>query len=158
MEFELPIDFKELLHLFNQNEVKYLLIGGYAVGLHGHVRATNDIDILVAPDEENARKVVDSLIEFGLTESSVNTGLFTSPKSLVVMGVEPLAVDIVNYLKGVEIDEAFQRREVRKVEDIEVNLISLEDLIINKSAVGRDKDRLDVKQLSRINHQFDASC
>lgn len=158
MEFELPIDFKELLHLFNQNEVKYLLIGGYAVGLHGHVRATNDIDILVAPDEENAKKVVDSLIEFGLTESSVNTGLFTSPKSLVVMGVEPLAVDIVNYLKGVEIDEAFQRREVRKVEDIEVNLISLEDLIINKSAVGRDKDRLDVKQLSRINHQFDASC
>ena len=57
-----PIDFKELLQIFNHRGVKYLLIGGYAVGLHGHVRATNDMDIVVAPDEENAEKVVAGLL------------------------------------------------------------------------------------------------
>lgn len=151
MEFELPIDFKELLHTFNRHRVKYLLIGGYAVGLHGHVRATNDMDIVVAPDDENAGNVVAALLEFGLSESSVKKELFTSPRSLVVMGVEPFAVDIVNYFEGVDFEKAFDRREVRKVEDIEVSLVSLGDLIANKAAVARDKDKLDVKELIRKN-------
>jgi hypothetical protein len=152
MEFELPIDFKELLQLFGQHEVRYLLIGGYAVGLHGHPRATNDIDIVVAPDENNAEKVVAALIEFGLAPDSLKKELFTQPRNLVVMGVEPFAVDIVNYLEGSDFDGAYARKEVRKTEDIEINVISLEDLIANKLAVARDKDLLDVKELRRINN------
>jgi hypothetical protein len=151
MEFELPIDFKELLQLFGRHRVKYLLIGGYAVGLHGYARATNDIDILIASDDDNAEKVVAALIEFGLSVESVKKELFTQPRSLVVMGVEPFAVDIVNYLDGSDFDTAYARREIRTSEDIEISLISLEDLIANKTAVARDKDLLDVKELQRIN-------
>jgi predicted nucleotidyltransferase len=151
MEFELPIDFKELLQTFNRHAVKYLLIGGYAVGLHGHVRATNDIDLVVAPDEENADKVIAALTDFGLAGSNLKRELFTTPRSLVVMGVEPFAVDILNYLEGVELYEAYERREVRQAEDIEVSLVSLADLLTNKAAVARDKDLLDVKELKRIN-------
>lgn len=151
MEFELPIDFKELLQLFNHHRVRYLLIGGYAVGLHRHVRATNDIDIVVAPDEENAEKVFAALVEFGLAGPSLKKELFSTPRSLVVIGVEPFAVDIMNYLEGVEFDGAYARREVRKIEDIEVDLVSLDDLILNKTKVARDKDKLDVKELIRKN-------
>lgn len=151
MEFELPIDFKELLQLFNHHGVKYLLIGGYAVGLHGHVRATNDIDIAVAPDEANAEKVVDALTEYGLADKSLKKELFSTPRSLVVMGVEPFAVDIVNYLEGVDFYDAYERRDVRKTEDIEINVVSLGDLLVNKTAVARDQDKLDVKELIRKN-------
>src|SRR5436190_5251101 len=135
MEFELPIDFKELLQLFDHHGVKYLLIGGYAVGLHGHVRATNDIDIAVGPDEANAEKVVAALVDFGLADSSLKKDLFTTPRSLVVMRVEPFAVAIINYLEGVDFYGAYARREVRKAEDIEISLISLDDLLVNKTAV-----------------------
>lgn len=151
MEFELPIDFKELLQLFDHHRVKYLLIGGYAVGLHGHVRATNDIDIVVAPDDANAEKVVAALVDFGLADSSLKKSLFTTPRSLVVMGVEPFAVDLINYLEGVDFYGAYARREVRKAEDIEISLISLDDLLVNKTAVARDKDKLDVIELIRKN-------
>ncbi len=151
MEFELPIDFKELLQTFNRHGVKYLVIGGYAVGLYGHVRATKDIDIAILPDEVNAERVVSALIEFGLGDSNLTKELFTTPRSLVVMGVEPFAVDFINYLEGVEFQEAYGRREVRKVEDIEISLLSLEDLLANKSAVARDQDKLDVKELIRKN-------
>jgi hypothetical protein len=151
MEFELPIDFKELLQLFDRHGVKYLLVGGYAVGLHGHVRATNDIDIVVAPDEENAEKVVTALLDFGLADPRLNKQISTTPRSLVVMGVEPFAVDIINYLEGVDFYEAYVRREVRQAEDIQISLISLKDLIANKTAVARDQDKLDVKELIRKN-------
>jgi len=151
MEFELPIDFKELLQTFNHHGVRYLLIGGYAVGLHGHPRATNDIDIVVAPDTNNAAKVFSALVEFGLAAPNLKKELFSTPRSLVVMGVEPFAVDIMNYIEGVDFDDAYERRSVRKVEDIDITVISLTDLITNKSAVARDKDKLDVKELVRKN-------
>lgn len=155
MEFELPIDFKELLELFNRHEVRYLLVGGYAVGLHGHVRATNDLDIVVAPDEENAGNVVGALAEFGFTGSNLTKELFMTPRSLVVMGVEPFAIDVMNYLEGVDFDAAYARREIRNAEDISFNLISFDDLLANKTAVGRDQDGLDVKELIRKNKKND---
>jgi hypothetical protein len=67
------------------------------------------------------------------------------------MGVEPFAVDIINYLEGVDFYEAYVRREVRQAEDIQISLISLKDLIANKTAVARDQDKLDVKELIRKN-------
>ena len=151
MEFELPIDFKELLELFNRHRVKYMLVGGYAVGLHGHVRATNDIDLVIAPDEANAERVVAALTDFGFTDPIPQKELFTNPRSLVVMGVEPFAIDLMNYLEGVDFDSAFERHEVREAEDITFNLIGFDDLLANKRAVNRDKDRLDVKELIRKN-------
>jgi len=148
MELELHKDFKELLESFNRNEVKYLLIGGYAVGLHGYVRATNDIDIAVADDADNALKIVAALREFGFTDG-IYPELFTQKDSLVVMGVEPVAVDILNYLKGTDFDSAYAARKLVCVEDIEISVISLPHLLANKTGVGRLKDMVDVEELQK---------
>jgi Nucleotidyl transferase of unknown function (DUF2204) len=150
MEFELPDDFKELLELFNENGVEYLLIGGYAVALHGYVRSTNDIDFFVSGTEENAKRLVSALADFGFASSGLSIELFTRKDSLVIMGVEPLAVDILNYLTGLDFESAYRRRKVIISEGIEISLIDLDDLITNKVATGRLKDLADVDYLKEI--------
>ena len=152
MEFELPLDFKELLESLNRHEVRYLLIGGYAVGLHGYARSTNDIDLVVAADAENAQKVADALKDYGFGGSELSPELFTRTKSLVVMGNEPMAVDILNYLTGADFDEAFSRRKIISIEDIEVSVIGYADLIANKKSTGRLKDLADVEELEKRNN------
>ena len=151
MEFELPVDFRELLESLNQNGVRYLLIGGYAVGIHGYARSTNDIDFFVSGDEDNAKRLVRALTDFGFGSAGLSVELFTRKDSLVIMGVEPLAVDILNYLTGVDFESAYERRKTVICEGIEVSLISFEDLIANKISTGRHKDLSDVEYLKRIN-------
>lgn len=150
MDFELPKDFKELLESLNANGVKYLLVGGYAVGFHGYSRSTNDIDIFVSADLDNAKKLVAALTEFGFSGSELSTEIFTKKDSLVVMGVEPMAIDILNYLKGIDFETAYSNRHVMKSENIEISLISFSDLITNKKQVGRYKDLSDVEYLEKI--------
>ena len=151
MELELARDFKELLRLLNANSVKYLLIGGYAVVLHGYVRNTNDLDIVVSDEPDNARRVAKALAEFGFGETTLDAELFTQKDSLVRMGVEPMKIEILNYLKGVGFDEAYERRKHVKVEDIDVTVIGLDDLIANKTAVGRLRDLNDIAELKKRN-------
>ncbi len=150
MEFELPDTFKELLESLNKYKVRYLLIGGYAVGMHGYSRATEDIDFFVAREEDNAKRIVEALTEFGLGGPDLTTEIFTSENSLVIMGVAPLAVDILNYLKEVNFDSAFEKRKIVTCEGVEINVISYDDLLKNKIAVGRHKDLSDVEYLNRI--------
>ena len=151
MELELQQDFKELFKLLNENKVRYLLIGGYAVVVHGYVRNTNDIDIVVSDDRDNAQKVVDALSEFGFASSELQAELFTQKDSVVRMGVEPVKIEILNYLKGLHFDDAYERRKTIKVENIDINVVNLEDLLKNKRAVGRLKDLADVEELEKRN-------
>jgi predicted nucleotidyltransferase len=151
MELELAQDFKELLKLFNENKVKYMLIGGYAVSIHGFVRATNDIDLVISSDPENAKNVMKALTEFGFGSAGVSAELFTQNKSVVRMGVEPVKIEILNYLEGPGFDAAYERRKVINVEDIKINVIGLEDLYANKAAVGRSQDLTDIKRLKERN-------
>lgn len=126
------------------------MIGGYAVGHYGHSRSTNDIDIFTAGDEANANRMVAALIDFGFGKGEVSAEMFTKQDSLVVMGVEPMAVDILNYCKGVSFEDAYARRSIVDDDGLEVSIISLEDLLINKRAVARLKDQADVEYLERI--------
>jgi hypothetical protein len=151
MGLALPQDFRELLELLNANGVRYLLVGGYAVGHYGYSRSTNDIDIFVANDDKNARNLVRCLAEYGFGGGDLNPEIFTKKDSLVIMGVEPLAVDILNYLTGTEFDAAYANRQIVTDEDLDISLIGLEDLIKNKIATGRHKDLADVEYLTRIN-------
>jgi predicted nucleotidyltransferase len=151
MELELAPDFKELLRLLNEKQVKYLLIGGYAVVLHGYVRNTNDIDIVVADDLENAEKVVAALAEFGFAGDSLSTKLFTQPNSVVRMGTEPMKIEILKHVKGVGFEAPYERRRTIKAEDIESSVIGLDDLILNKQSVGRLQDLTDVEKLQKTN-------
>lgn len=151
MDFELPLDFKELLRLLSESGVEYVLVGGYAVALHGYVRTTNDIDIFISGDTDNAERLVKALTDFGFGGSDLTADLFTRKDSLVRMGVEPIKVEILNFISGLDFETAYLNRKVVPVEDIEVNLISLDDLYTNKMASGRLKDLADIEELKQIN-------
>lgn len=150
MAIRLEADFQELLKLFNDNNVRYLLIGGYAVILNGYVRNTTDMDLAVAADADNAERMVKALREFGFREG-VDTSLFTKPRSLVRFGFEPLKVEIINYLEGLDFDIAYERRNVAELDGLTISLIHIDDLIANKTAVGRHIDLADVEELKKIN-------
>lgn len=147
MELELPIDFKEFLKSLNANGVRYLLIGGYAVGFHGYPRATNDMDIFVAKDLENARRLIKSLADFGFGTDELSAELFTQEKSIVRMGVEPMKIEIANFISGVNFEKAYKDKVVGILDESEISIISLRHLKINKKASGRYKDLNDLENL-----------
>ncbi len=154
MAIKLEEEFQELLRSLNRNNVRYLLIGGYAVILNGYIRNTTDLDVCVASDDENAIRLVRALKEFGFDVPGLDGSLFTKPKSLVRMGFEPLKVEIINYLEGVDFETAYSNRNVIQLAGLKIDLISVEDLIANKKAVGRHIDLADVEKLEKINKQI----
>ncbi len=148
MALTLPPDFKEFLKLLKEHNVRYLLIGGYAVGYHGYARATEDMDIWVAIHPDNAQKLVSTLKAFGLDDSTLTPELFLQKPKIIRMGFPPMRLEITTSISGVEFDECYQTRIVDKFDGIEVNVIDLENLKKNKRASGRTKDIADVEQLS----------
>jgi hypothetical protein len=144
----LPPDFKEFLKLLKESNVRYLLIGGYAVNYHGYVRATGDMDIWIAIHPDNARKMVVVLKAFGFDHPDLNKELFLHENKILRMGVPPVRLEIVTSISGVEFDECYRSRVVDNLDGVEVNLIDLENLRKNKKASGRPKDLLDFKKLS----------
>ena len=147
MEVELPKDFKDFLRLLNDERVDYLLIGGYAVGYYGYPRATNDIDIWISTNPENAKKVVKVLKKFGFDAPDLKPDLFLQQDKIIRMGHPPMRIEILTSISGVEFDACHQRREVDTLAGISVNLISLKDLKRNKKASGRHKDLDDLENL-----------
>ncbi len=147
METALPEDFKEFLRLLHANGVEYLLIGGYAVGYYGYPRATNDLDIWIAIAPGNAERMVKTLRDFGFDASQLSTEVFAKEKSLVQMGVEPLKIEVTTFISGVSFEDCYAERVVGMIDGIEINLISLSKLKINKKASGRFKDLNDLEHL-----------
>jgi len=150
MAMILPPDFKEFLKLLNEHNVRYLLIGGYAVGYHGYPRATEDMDIWVAIHPENAQKIYSALKDFGLNDPNLKPDLFLQKPKIIRMGFPPMRLEITTSISGVEFDECYQTRIVDKIDGIKVNLIDLENLKRNKAASGRTKDMADVEKLGQI--------
>lgn len=149
MEFELPQDFKELFELLNANNVRYLMLGGYAVGAYGYPRATNDLDVFVSGDQANVENLIRCLTQFGF-EAVAQHALYES-RSIIEMGVEPIKIQLMNFADGIDFEVAFARRNILEIEGIEVSVVSKEDLIRNKKAVGRYKDLADVERLEKLN-------
>ena len=143
----LPSDFKEFLRSLNDNRVEYLLIGGYAVGYHGYVRATADLDVWVRNNQTNAERVVRALTEFGFGGGDLRPELFTEPNNVVRMGVAPLRIEILVTIDGVEFEECFGQRVVADWDDLEVPVISRQQLVRNKRASGRPNDLADIERL-----------
>ena len=143
----LPIDFKEFLKLLNEHNVKYLLIGGYAVGYHGYPRTTNDIDIWVENSVENADKLVLSVKAFGFNVPELKPELFENKKNIIRMGKAPMRIEIITDIDGVEFAKCYPKRIVANIDNINVNIISLNDLKANKKASGRHKDLADLDYL-----------
>lgn len=148
MDLTLPPDFKEFLKLLKEHDVRYLLIGGYAVGYHGYARATEDMDIWVAIHPDNAQKIVSALQAFGLDDPELKPGLFLQKPKIIRMGFPPMRLGFTTSISGVEFDECYQSRIVDELDGVEASVIDLENLKKNKKASGRPKDVADVEQLS----------
>ncbi len=143
----LPDDFKEFLKLLADHKLHYLLIGGYAVGYYGYPRTTADIDIWIAISPDTARKMVHIFHAFGMNSPDISEELFTTPGNIVRMGVAPVRIEVLNEIDGVIFYECYERAQKVAIDGIEVTMISLQDLRINKQASGRHKDLDDLEHL-----------
>ena len=147
MEKLLPDDFREFLKLCNRKRVKYLLIGGYAVGYHGYVRATADLDVWIEISDKNAAKMVAVLTAFGFGVAALSAEIFAAKGRIVRMGNPPLRLEILNDISGVRFAECYRRRTLARIDGLQVNVIGRNDLIRNKKASGRQKDLDDLEHL-----------
>jgi len=140
-------DFRDLLRVFNEEKVRYLVVGGYALIKHSEPRYTKDLDLWVSPDAENAARVFQALTKYGAPLLSMSPTDFMREGYFFTMGLAPNRVDILFDLKGLTFDAAWQRRVCDIVGDIETCFLSRVDLIVNKEAVGRKQDLADVEKL-----------
>jgi predicted nucleotidyltransferase len=143
----LPPDFREFLRLLNEHQVEYLLIGGYAVAYHGYPRATADMDIWVAVHPHNAEKVVAALKAFGFDVPGLSAALFLKEAQIIRMGMPPVRIEIATGISGVQFDECYAARVADELDGVQVNLIDLAHLKLNKRAAGRHKDLNDLENL-----------
>ncbi len=143
----LPKDFKELLSIFNAHEVRYLVVGGYAVAYYGYVRATNDLDIWIDNEDSNIEKVIRSLIEFGFPEKDLKAETFSRNDQIIRMGVPPFRIELLTSVSGIVFSSVYPHRVSANLDGISVSLIDLKNLKINKQASGRHKDLDDLENL-----------
>jgi hypothetical protein len=140
-------DFKEFLRLLNANRVDYLVVGGYAVGLHGYPRATADLDIWVRALPDNAERIMQALRTFGFDLPTLVPQLFIDPRSIVRLGTPPFRIEIMTSIDGVEFGACRRRSCEFDIDGEPVPVISLADLKTNKRAAGRNKDLADLDNL-----------
>jgi predicted nucleotidyltransferase len=131
----------------NSASVEYLIVGGYAVAYHGYARTTGDIDVWIAINPHNAEKLVHVLQNFGFDVPELSSELFLIRDRIVRMGMPPFRIEILNTISGVSFEECYARRISDVIDGVEIKLINLEDLKINKKASGRPKDIADLQYL-----------
>lgn len=140
-------DFREFIESLNKNNVRYLVIGGYAVAFHGHPRYTKDIDVWVGMDQENAANILKALADFGFASLGLKEEDFTSPDQIVQLGYPPRRIDILTTPPGVDFDDCYAHRVQTEMDGVLVNFIDIEDLKKNKKAAGRHQDLADLENL-----------
>ncbi|MEM1210538.1 MAG: DUF6036 family nucleotidyltransferase [Planctomycetota bacterium] len=140
-------DWSDLLRLFNAYSVEYAIVGGHAVAVHGAVRATKDLDILVAPTTDNAKRVLRALNEFGYGSVGLTEEDFTRLDHFVQLGFPPARIDLMTQVPGLTWDELAQRRISVKFAGVDARVIGRKDLIHSKRALNRTQDKLDLELL-----------
>lgn len=150
---ELQSDWIALLREFNAAGVEYMVIGAAAIAYHGYPRATRDLDVWVRPSPENARSVYRALARFGAPMDQVTVADFEHDDTVWQLGVEPLRIDVLTGIEGVNFDEAWPRRAFAKLDGLDVPVISKPDLVRNKRAVGRHQDLADLELLGEATEE-----
>lgn len=143
-------DYKEMLQILLDNEIKFLVVGAYAMGVYGYPRATGDIDIWVWTSAENSDKIFKSLKQFGAPLHQINDKTFAEQGVIFQIGVAPRRIDIITRVDGLDFSKAYENRREITIENMRIPVISKEDLIKNKESTSREKDALDAKQLREI--------
>ncbi len=145
----LPNDFKEFIQFLNARAVEYVIVGGYALAIHGYVRYTGDIDFFIALNPDNAEKMVNVFRDFGLNTPELNSALFLDEGKILRVGSEPMRLEVLNKISGVDFAECYQNRQELCIDGVSVNFVGYRELVKNKRATGREKDRADVIELER---------
>jgi hypothetical protein len=140
-------DFREFIQSLNANQVRYLVVGGYAVALHGHPRYTKDIDIWIEMSLDNAANVVKALDQFGFGSLGLQAADFLTPDQIVQFGNPPSRIEIFNTLPGVDFAMCYPLRVQTEIDGVPVDFIDLVNLRKNKRAVGRLQDLADLENL-----------
>jgi predicted nucleotidyltransferase len=147
---DLHPDFRDLLVEFVRCGVRFVLVGGYAVGIHARPRATKDLDVLVSGEGDNLKRVANALTVFGAPAHVVAAAQSMGPTEIVYLGAPPLRIDILRCADGVDTERVIERAGFVDLGDLRVPVISIEDLILNKRAAARPQDLADVALLERV--------
>ncbi len=143
-------DFKELLEAFAAEGAELVVVGAYAVAFHARPRATKDLDLVVRGTSENLARAARALEKFGAPAEIAAHVSSLAEDEVVYLGQPPVRIDILRSIEGVATDDLFARAVPATFAGVPVRVISLDDLIANKTKVGRDQDRIDVKVLTRV--------
>ena len=140
-------DFKEFIKSLNENKVRYLVVGGYAVAVHGYPRYTKDLDIWIESRPDNADKIIAALDQFGFGSLDLQSEDFIEPDKIIQLGYPPNRIDLITSLPGVDFNQCFSQRVEIEIDGVQVNFIDLENLKKNKRASNRAQDLADLENL-----------
>jgi hypothetical protein len=144
-------DFLDLLRSLLGADVRFMVVGAYAVGVHGRPRATKDLDVWVEPSVENAPKVIKALVDFGAPLMGLTAKDIETPGVGLQVGMEPLRIDVLTKISGPSFTEAWLSHvEAQFSEDVRCPVIGLDSLLANKRAAGRPQDLADVAALEKL--------
>ena len=150
-QINLERDFLDFIALCNKHAVKYLVIGGYAVSVHGYPRSTKDMDVCIEMSVENAEKMIAVIKDFGFESVELSESDFLSKNFITQLGYEPLRIDILNDLDGVSFAEAWGNKKVVIISEVEINFIGYNELLKVKEKAGRPQDIADISMLKKRN-------
>jgi len=142
-------DYKEMLQSLLDQKVEFIVVGAYALAAHGFPRATGDMDIWIKPNEKNSKKVYKALAQFGAPINEIREDEFSQPGLIFQIGVVPRRIDIITKIDAVEFGEADSDKIFVDIDDLKIPVLSIDKLIKNKMATGREKDLLDAKLLKK---------
>lgn len=142
-------DYKEMLECLIRENVRFILVGAYALAAHGFPRATLDIDIWVEPSQDNVENLLLALKKFGAPLFQIKKDDFLADDTIFQIGVAPRRVDIITGISGVLFQEAFKEAVTTEIDGIKLKILSLKHIIQNKKTLGRHKDIDDIEKINK---------
>jgi len=143
-------DYKDILLALSNRKAKFLLVGAYAMAVHGYPRSTMDIDLWIKSDPENAILVLQALEDFGAPSDNLTQNDLQKENLIFQIGVAPRRIDILTSVDGLNFEEAFANSQTIEIEGIPIQVLSTSDLIKNKRSTGRAKDIVDAESLEDL--------
>ena len=143
-------DYKDILLALSNRKAKFLLVGAYAMAVHGYPRSTMDIDLWVKSDPVNAILVLQALEDFGAPSDNLTQNDLQKEELIFQIGVAPRRIDIITSVDGLNFEEAFENSKTVEIEEIPIQVLSINDLIKNKRSTGRNKDLVDAESLEDL--------
>lgn len=140
-------DFKEFIQSLNDNLVRYLVVGGYAVAIHGYPRYTKDIDIWIDMTFENATRIIQAIRQFGFGSLGLKENDFLEADIIVQLGYPPRRIDLLTTLPGIDFETCYLKKVIVDIDGVPIHFIDLESLKKNKESTGRAQDLADIENL-----------